>query len=364
MKLKKFLQKFFSKKNLRQVQQVSVVQTEQTAAQISPSLQDDTEQQRLDKIYHALNNHLEEIFPSNEYVIENLKKLRKHERCMPDGQRTTEYARNYLGDFDQYHLFFFSRDVSWLTEYVSRIITKICRAQINDKDKVETTALMHSISYRDLKKYFQTDKFKKRRSTFEHNVIGAYLELAQDCEVDDFYMTAQEKKQRAAGTDYDIVFRDDAVKALCYLGLNANVIEKCLEKWPLKWRVPVREKAFVNHFDQSEIKLLNDNQDFLMQAMPDAVKQLQNRREDLFIKWDMLRDYEYYQAHKEAINTWTQRVTVPMKFTPEEVKFLTSKTKASFAMFKTSLHEIVEQVKLFKILFNNGSSQNRGGRTQ
>lgn len=99
----------------------------------------------------------------------------------------------------------------------------------------------------------------------------------------------------------DLGIRKGIVDTLSAIGMNKNIIEEGIEKYANLWREHCMERAFSNEYEPIYIEFGNV---FCETEQTKKKEELEQVDTDFKEKWLKLRRYEYYQNHKNSVDTY------------------------------------------------------------
>ena len=177
--------------------------------------------------------------------------------------------------------------------------------------------------------YFkQSILFQEARHKYELKVVEWQIEsMKKDAETwiaensnfkDDFSML---------GPDCDLTFRKSIVESLLEIGMDIDIIEEGIEKNVSKWRNAYMEFAFKNaYYSIIQVDSDADEYDEVTPEFKEA--------------WIKMRLYNYYQEHKDSVDTYGE-VLPEMKMSEEEAfklkQYLIMKERERLQNSKSSL---------------------------
>lgn len=275
------------------------------------------------KVNELLDACLHAVFPTYEYLLYNLKGLM---------QKNKIYVSYYNKAFLPYH----TRDTQWLSHYFEQICNAYYRSSRFD-EKVQMTIKRLPRSY--IQKYIQDSaNFDALRCQYERNLVSAYVQLALNSEIDDFYMKSINKAAERCDPEYSFLFRKRIMDAMRYLGVDSDNAEIGIEICKGMWQDQVLTQTFANNYHTPETNKLLSPDGILAKEMPKKWKKLVNLSNVLYAQWSTLYNHHYNCEHYEIIkrvgNSRSQ-----LRMTTEEVNNLNAHVQSLGFEYECMLYD-------------------------
>lgn len=196
-----------------------------------------------------------------------------------------------------------------------------------------------------IKKFMDTSKtFEKLRHDYELRIVKWQIEwMAGNGEnwlmpegFDEFSLMFSE--------DTDVMFRGGVVKTLTRIGMNREVIEEGIEKNADLWRTNYMLRGFNNEYDP------------ICSFLTGTI--LENPSLEHKSNWLKLREYNYYQKHKDSVDKYGTPTT-NMLISEEEAKTLKSTVEKQNAERKAYI-EKAKQNRVTKKIETKTNDKNDG----
>lgn len=282
------------------------------------------------KVCKLLDDCLYAVFPKQDYIANNLKGLPLKDKI---------YVNYYNKAFLPYH----TRDTYWLASYLDQIYYSLeCARKTRLQGTVTTN--VKRLPLKLIQEYIENSpKFDVLRCQYEHNLVQAYILVTRNTETDDFYMKSLSKVRERCDENYDELFRERVIGAMKYLGVDAYNAEVGLEINGELWQHEVRTQTFVNRYHAGGLSKLISYNGTLATHLPNKWKRLSAVENKFFICWSMLREYEYFSAHREIINrlgTYNSKV----RLTPEKAQKLAVEVNSLGFEYECLLADAVQSI--------------------
>ncbi len=241
-------------------------------------------------INKLLDDCLRTIFPSEDYILENMKNIKLKDRMC---------SMSYHKGFLLYH----TTDENWLAKYLELSYNNLVRLRSARMSPSEQIGLIKKVPFSYIRSYVaNSPKFEALCSRYKQNLVGAYIQITQNSTQDDFFAKNLVKVADLQHPQYERLLRDRIVGAMLQLGLDKFSIDLGIELNACLWRQNAREKTFANNFRAYDMKNLVGSKGLMAKYAPDKWARLTNMAEKLYDKWSQLADYNYYQQYGTAID--------------------------------------------------------------
>lgn len=210
--------------------------------------------------FYILEQHLPYIFPREREVAPLLKRIKK------GNQDHDALAVESLP--------FHTRDYMWMTEYVTHMMDELAPTKKVDPYNIKMFVRL-------------SPKYDVTVYRFEQDMVKAQILLT---------LFSARQSGMVETKNYDRVFRTAVVNELAHYGLDRHAAEIGLELNAKLWREQTMLQAFNNQYYRHPG--FNNNQTRPMHQET----------------WARLREYQYYQEHKDVIDqlgTATENMKIP-----------------------------------------------------
>lgn len=279
-----------------------------------------------EKNFAVIDCYIDRAFDITEkQVTENLRKVNLEDK---DRDKKSKYAR--YAHLDAYDLQFHTRDTDWLVSYVRHIVNFfiVLRKKI-ELEPLENSGI-RSFSTETISRYVTlSPKFDKLRNDFEQKMTKAYINIHKN-ENQDFLCDMSELNKERKSIGYDILFREHIVEAMTTLGVTEKSVNVALESNRELWLPAVRQQSFEN---AKENNVTEKERELLTGDSVSNLSLLDYVENQLFTSWNALRDYRYYQTHKDIIDE-LNLITPNMKINTKKQNELMQEVHALGQLFK------------------------------
>ena len=242
------------------------------------------------EIFAVLDQYLDYIFRiDKQEMLANMKKLNpKH-----------KYSHQKYHNLTAYDLQFHTQDNEWLTMYTRHIVNfysaireKIGAEPIENSGRKEFPVAV-------VEKYVATSpKFAQKRDEYAQAVVQACIIVHRN-EEQDFICDRGAMQEERTDKFYDNKFRNRIIEAMTSISISENNIETALELNHDLWLRQTRWQTFNNN---KELDLKGAEREFMYHRQPYDMQVLDQLDNQLFEKWNQLKDCKYYEAHREVID--------------------------------------------------------------
>ena len=256
------------------------------------------------KLRYSINNFQKKHVKLSDLVLRDFEILDRYfdqmflspielKKIMPN----LFYCEGFGDDIKRENVMFHLHDNAWLIKYVDDIANTVhvpYHAQ-KEKDPVSDKVRQLHVPLDSIKKYVKyADSFNQRRNQFERDFVKTYL----NARLDGHNMLTDCRFFVPFDPNYDESFRDGVLKSMQKIGLDSHNVEACLELNANVWRKPVMQKTFINR----NHLITNEERAVLAKHNPQLFHQLKNREKSDFQNWVRLREYDYYQKHRDIVD--------------------------------------------------------------
>ena len=241
-------------------------------------------------VFNMLDKYLDYIFRIDEKeVLDNVRKL----------NFKNYYTQKNVNDLTKYYMQFHTQDNVWLTRYVRMMVQFIQRMRREGGFEPVTRNEKSDLPVAVVQKYIATSpKFAAKRDKYAQAIVKAFIIVHKNDE-QDFLYNREEMKAERADEFYDQKFRDHVIEAMASLNISEKNIESGVELNRALWLPAARKQTFnnrkTNDISGKDSRLLGTKTPCLMLKLDEIEFQL-------FLKWNKLSDYNYYQRHHEIID--------------------------------------------------------------
>ena len=190
----------------------------------------------------------------------------------------------------------FSKDGSYSPICFSRItkndlndIYLPCHLRDNDWliKLFQSNKKLRNISYAEVKKFISSSFFQEMRHEYELKIVFWQINYMLTNK-GGFIFKENNSSFLEDLINCDLIFRERVILILNAIGIDQEVIEEGLEKTRNYWLRPLMKKAFYNENN-------------LRYCLVENIEDCQEEYEDA---WFQLREYEYYQQHKDIVDKY------------------------------------------------------------
>lgn len=280
-----------------------------------------------------LDECLKTLFPNEVYILENMKNISRKDKTF-----TMSYNKGFLA----YH----SSDNNWLAHYLELAYAHLQSVK-NARTGNSINSDIRKIPFGYIRQYVErSPKFEASRSQYEQNLVGAYIQLTQDFQKDDFYAKSFVKVADFNHPQYERLLRDRFVGAMKHLGMDAHSIEVGIEANAYRWRPNARVQTFINNYrDYDLVSLLGQKGSFAKNQPQQWVK-LMNAAEKLFMRWSAFEDFNYYKEYGAVIDQ-LGLATPNMIINEKEAAKLEQEVESMRFTFECLMYEATQDLSQF-----------------
>ncbi|MBQ7973723.1 MAG: hypothetical protein IJ295_02090 [Clostridia bacterium] len=266
-----------------------------------------------DRHFQILDDILGLIFPDKNQIIANLKTLKRSDKRQRFDKDGLPIENDFLFEYNQKTLCFFSRSPEVLVKYINKILKEIRAGQVANQSR-ENNQPVQKIPFIDedviIDYINKSENFKKRMDEYEFTVVTELINSALDENVDSFCISREQKMKMAKYSDYDEVFRNRIISAVDFMGMGTDFAEDCLEIRRDLWLENVRQKTFANNICRAHANKINQQKVFLKEQKPELFQDLLGLRESVYQSWCTLREQEYCRKHHKVVKKWRENDSV------------------------------------------------------
>lgn len=258
------LDKISKSKSVQSLMDFFKKRSEKTSTQLNNAKQSKEEQKQLpelnlsdDELKSLLDVELKDFFPTNG--------------------RWSSYCFNNTGELSRTYLPCNIENIDWLASLIHK--------ELYEKGK--------NIPKDDICRYICTSgEFVKNSHEYELEIIKWQINFMLNDGSGWVLADGYDDMMMLFDPNCDIGFRESVIKTLSAIGLSKRIIEQGLEQNSDLWRDFVMSRAFENTYNPTAY-VFNLYEDKLS---PADEKHKQN--------WLKMRNYEYYQRHKQSVDSF------------------------------------------------------------
>ena len=195
---------------------------------------------------------------------------------------------------------------------------------------LQSNQKLYYISYHQILNFVRTSKFfEEQRKKYEHRII--FWQINWMASGGENWICDEEYGGDVLliSENCDLGFRKGVVDTLTKIGMDTEVVEEGIEKMAELWRPRYMNAAFLHKFEYTSY--FPTYEEDCINLNPIDLEQADSEHKE---KWLKMREYEYYQRHKESVDKYGA-VTPNMLMTDEEAAklklYLTKKNEERLA---------------------------------
>ena len=265
--------------------------------------------------FTELDRFVGSIFPNEADIEKTLIEIRSSDKKIQD-------------KIEPRYLPFHTRDTQWLIKFFTKQYHRLNGENYTvPQEAIDAYVVCAS-------------GFDMKRCDYERLIVKNYIMLLKDRNTDAFMIWKDEKNSDLQSLEYDMLFRAKVRNAMRVLGVSEETVTRSLEYNANLWREHAKKVVYDNKYKDAPRKFVEENQAIIADSCAGLLDHAKSMSEELYQKWSMIYDYEYYQKYQVEIHK-VKRWTPAMKLSAEDVRkikyeFEVLSNEYDFVMFSLS----------------------------